>query len=342
MQNTNGTATPKQSGFRMPAEWERHERSWMMWPARAGFWDDIAATKRDYAAVAHTIRAFEPVTMAVRPEDAAEARAMLGTDIELAIIPIDDSWARDAGPCFLVDDHGARAGVNFRFNAWGGAYHPYDKDDAFAGYVLQQAKARTFNSRLVAEGGGVSVDGEGTILTTESCFPNINRNPDWTRDEIEQELKEMLGGDKVIWLPGNPEEIETDGHVDGIATFVAPGTVLIEGAGDPQSPWHAINLANIRVLEGQTDAKGRRIKLITIPEAAEVEAVGDRFCRSYVNSYLVNGGVIMPRYGVRSDDLVRETFEALFPGRTVRQVPIANIAVGGGGIHCITQQQPAA
>ncbi|WP_200954871.1 agmatine deiminase family protein [Rhizobium sp. Root73] len=340
MQNANGT--PKQTGFRMPAEWEHHERSWMMWPARAGFWDDIAATRRDYAAVAHAIRAFEPVTMAVRPEDAAEARSMLGGDIALAITAIDDSWARDAGPCFLVDDHGARAGVNFRFNAWGGKYQPHDKDDAFAGYVLQQTNVRTFNSRLVAEGGGMSVDGEGTILTTESCFPNINRNPDWTRDEIELELKDMLGGNKVIWLPGNPEEIETDGHVDDIATFVAPGVVLIEHAGDPQSPWHAISMANIRALEGQTDAKGRQIKLITIPEAVEAEAIGDRFCRSYVNSYLVNGGVIMPRYGVRSDDLVRETFEALFPGRTVRQVSIDNIAVGGGGIHCITQQEPAA
>ncbi|MDW5318237.1 agmatine deiminase family protein [Rhizobium sp. PL01] len=340
MQDTTGMATPKQSGFRMPAEWEHHTRSWMMWPARAGFWDDIAATKRDYAAVAHAIRAFEPVTMAVRPEDAAEARSMLGGDIELAITPIDDSWARDTGPCFVVDDRGTRAGVNFEFNAWGGKYHPHDKDNAFASYVLAQANAPTFNSRLVAEGGGLSVDGEGTILTTKSCFPNINRNPDWSQDEIESELKEMLGGDKVIWLPGNPEEIETDGHVDGIAAFVAPGVVLIE-AGDADSPWHAINKANIQALEGQTDAKGRRIKLITIPEALEAEAAGDRFCRSYVNSYLVNGGVIMPQYGIRSDDLVRETFEALFPDRTVRQVPIANIAIGGGGIHCITQQEPS-
>lgn len=340
MRNAN-IVTPKQSGFRMPAEWECHERSWMMWPARAGFWDDIAATKRDYVAVAHAIREFEPVAMAVRPEDVDEARSMLGRDVQLAVTPIDDSWARDAGPCFVVNDLGMRAGVNFRFNAWGGKYHPHDKDDAFAGYVLGQANAKTFDSCLIAEGGGVSVDGEGTILTTESCFPNINRNPDWSREEIERELKEMLGGDKVIWLPGNPEETETDGHVDGIATFVAPGVVLIEGAGDAESPWRDINLANIQALEGQTDAKGRRIKLVTIPEALEAEAAGDRFCRSYVNSYLVNGGVIMPRYGIRSDDLVRETFEALFPGRTVRQVPINNIAVGGGGIHCITQQEPA-
>ncbi|WP_432284029.1 agmatine deiminase family protein [Aminobacter sp. BA135] len=326
----------------MPAEWERHERTWMMWPTRVGFWDDIAATKRDYVAVAHAIREFEPVTVAVRPEDAAEARSMLGRDISLAVTPIDDSWARDAGPCFLVNDQGKRAGVNFRFNAWGGKYHPHDNDDAFAAFAIQQADAKIFTSKLVAEGGGVTVDGEGTIITTESCFPNLNRNPAMTRGEIERELKEMLGGDKVIWLPGNVEETETDGHVDGIAVFVAPGVVLIEGAEDPASPWRDINLANIAALEGQTDAKGRRIKIVTVPEALEAVSIGDRFCRSYVNSYLVNGGVIMPHYGVRSDDIVRETFEALFPDRRVRQVSINNIAVGGGGIHCITQQEPAA
>lgn len=342
MQSANDMATPKQSGFRMPAEWERHERSWMMWPTRGEIWNDFSATKRNYAAVAHAIRAFEPVTMAVRPEDAAEARSMLGRDITLAITPIDNSWARDAGPCFLVNDRGGRAGVNFRFNAWGGKYHPHANDDAFATFALEQAGASIFNSRLIAEGGGVSVDGEGTILTTESCFPNSNRNPDWSRGEIERELKEMLGGSKVIWLPGNKAETETDGHVDGIATFVAPGVVLIEGADDAESPWRDINLANIQALEGQTDAKGRRLKLITIPEAIEAEAVGDRFCRSYVNSYIVNGGVVMPKYGIRSDHVVRETFEAIFPDRRVLQVPIADIALAGGGIHCITQQEPAA
>ena len=219
---------------------------------------------------------------------------MLGRDITLAITAIDDSWARDAGPCFLVDGRGSRAGVDFRFNAWGGKYHPHDSDDAFAAFAIEQANARAFSSKLIAEGGGVSVDGEGTILTTETCFPNSNRNPDWSRDEIEQELMSMLGGDKVIWLPGNADETETDGHVDGIATFVAPGVVLVEGADDPSDPWVETKRANLRALEGQTDAKGRRIKLITIPEALEVEGVGDRFCRSYVNSYFVNGGVVMP------------------------------------------------
>lgn len=171
MQTTPGMVTPKQAGFRMPAEWERHERSWMMWPARADFWDDIAATKRDYAAVAHAICEFEPVTMAVRPQDAAEARAMLGGDIKLAITEIDDSWARDAGPCFVVNDRGACAGVNFRFNAWGGKYHPHDKDDAFASYVLDQANAQRFNSRLVAKAAAYPSTVKALFSPRRAAFP---------------------------------------------------------------------------------------------------------------------------------------------------------------------------
>jgi len=334
--------TPKQDGFRMPAEWALHERSWMMWPSRVEVWPDIAATRRDYTAVAHAIREFEPLTMAVNPADEAEARSMLGSDIDIAVTPLDDSWARDAGPCFLVDGQGNRAGVNFSFNAWGGKYDPYDRDDAFSGFVLSQTGVQQYHSSLIAEGGGLSVDGEGTILTTESCFPNNNRNPGWSRAEIEKELLDMLGGEKVIWLPGNVEETETDGHVDGIAVFVRPGVVLIENAGDPGDDYHDIMMANIMAMENQVDAKGRSIELVTITEAYDAVAFGDLFCRSYVNSYLVNGGVVMPCYGVATDDEAGEVFEDLFPDRRIARVSINNIALGGGGVHCITQQQAAA
>lgn len=334
--------TPKQSGFHMPAEYAPHIRSWMMWPTRQEIWDDMERTRRNYAAVAHAIREFEPVTMLVGARDAAGAKSLLGSDIGILEAEIDDSWARDAGPCFLIDGQGQRAGVSFRFNAWGGKYRPFDNDAAAAGVMMQAAGVPVFNSKLIAEGGGVSVDGEGTILTTESCFPNLNRNPDWSRDRIEEELKQMLGGDKVIWLPGNVAETETDGHVDGIAAFVAPGVVLIEGAGPAEHEFHAVNKANIAALEGQTDAKGRPIRLVHIPDAMDAETSHEKFCRSYVNSYIVNGGIVMPRYGVRADDEVREVFEELFPGRRVAMVDIPEIAIGGGGIHCITQQEPAA
>lgn len=335
-------ATPKQSGFYMPAEFAPHARTWMMWPSRPEVWDDIIETRRNYAAVAHAIRAFEPVTMLVRPRDLAEAKSLLGGDIDILESPINDSWARDAGPCFITNGKGGRAGVSFRFNAWGGKYHPFDGDNAASDAILNAAGLPVFSSALIAEGGGVSVDGEGTILTTETCFPNINRNPDWSRDQIGEELKQMLGGDKVIWLPGNVEETETDGHVDGIAAFVAPGVVLIEGAGPANHEFHAINKANIAAMEGQTDAKGRPIRLVHIPDAMEAEDDHEKFCRSYVNSYIVNGGIVMPRYGVRADDEVREVFQDLFPGRRVSMVDIPAIAIGGGGIHCITQQEPAA
>ncbi len=342
MPNSTTFSTPKQDGFSMPAEWALHERSWMMWPCRNEVWPDMLATRKDYVSVAHAIRQFEPVTMAVNPADEAEARSMLGSDIDIVVTSLDDSWARDAGPCFLVDGKGKLAGVNFSFNAWGGKYAPFDADDAFSSFVLSQTGVRQYSSKLVAEGGGISVDGEGTILTTESCFPNSNRNSCWSKAEIEEELQEMLGGEKVIWLPGNIEETETDGHVDGIAVFVKPGVVLIENAGNPGDEFYDIMKANIAALENQVDAKGRKIELVTIPEASDAVTCGDKFCTSYINSYLVNGGIVMPRYDVATDDVAREAFQAFFPGRRIVQVSINNIALGGGGIHCITQQQPVA
>ena len=333
--------TPRQAGFAMPAEWAPHKRTWMMWPCRAEVWDDLAATRRDYAAVAHAIREFEPVTMAARPEDYGDARAMLDADIEVIQADINDSWARDAGPCFITHADGSRAGIQFTFNAWGGKYAPCDGDAAFSALVCDKASVKGFPSRLIAEGGGVSVDGEGTIITTDTCFPNINRNPTWTKAAVEAELLEMLGGQKVIWLPGNPLEDETDGHTDGIAVFAAPGVVLMESPADHKSEWNRHLQLNIDAMQGQTDARGRVLHIVTVPEAIEAPSTHPKFCRSYINSYLVNGGIVMPVYGVAADSGVRDIFRNLFPGRRVREVRIDNIAIGGGGIHCITQQEPA-
>ena len=340
-QTTSTGITPKEAGLRMPAEWERHERTWMMWPSRRSVWPDFQKTKRAYAAVAGAIGEFEPVTVVACPGDIDEARRMLDPAIDVVAVPIDDSWSRDAGPCFLVDESGGLAGVSFGFNAWGGKYQPHDSDDAFSHAVLAHLGVRSFTSRLIAEGGGISVDGEGTVLTTESCFPNANRNPDWTRDEIEDELKAMLGAEKVIWLPGDVDETETDGHVDGIAVFVKPGVVLIEDVGRPGDWSHEIMPKNIAALRGQTDAKGRPIELVFIGEAVDAPSDSELFCRSYVNFYFTNGGLVMPHYGTASDQAAHRVFRKLFPDRRIVQVPIDDIAVGGGGIHCITQQQPA-
>ncbi len=333
--------TPRALGYHMPAEFTAHKRTWMMWPCRAEVWPDIAATRREYTALAHAIAEFEPVCMAVRAQDQTEARAMLGTDIELFVTELDDSWARDAAPNFVINAHGEKSASAFTFNAWGEKYRPYDKDAAFAAAVAAREGLPLFQSALRGEGGGISVDGEGTILTTESCFPHANRNPGWSREQITQELLEMLGGEKVIWLPGNVEETSTDGHIDGIAVFVAPGVVLIESAADPADPWRAIKQANIDALAGQTDAQGRPIRLVPIAEAEESTIIGDQFCRSYVNFSFVNGGVVVPEYGTPNDARAREIFEELFPDRRIRGVRIPNICVGGGGIHCNTQQEPA-
>ncbi len=332
--------TPKAAGFHMPPEWAPHARTWMMWPSRAEVWDDMAETCRNYTAVAHAIARFEPLTMLVRPEDRAAAHAMLGSDVELLEHPIDDSWSRDCGPNFVIDGKGGMAASIFEFNAWGGKYAPFDGDNSSAAAIAAAAGAKTFASNLIAEGGGISVDGEGTLLTTISCFPNVNRNPDWTRDAITKELCEMFGVSKVIWLPGNPLEVETDGHVDGIAQFIAPGVVLCEGPGPKDGEWYDINVSNVDALRGQTDAAGRELTLIEIPDASQVNDGRERFCASYVNSYICNGAVIMPAYGIAEDDMVRDLLAEHLPGREVVQVPIPSIAIGGGGIHCITQQEP--
>ncbi|MEO0425783.1 MAG: agmatine deiminase family protein [Pseudomonadota bacterium] len=326
--------------YRMPAEWDPHERCWMAWPCREGMWEDPQATAEAYTRVAHAIADYEPVAMLVPPHLAKGARHHLGADITLIEMPIDDSWCRDTGPTFVRSDDGTLAGVSFTFNAWGGKYHPHDQDALIGERILRTLQLPVIHSALVAEGGGFCVDGEGTLLTTDTCFPNPNRNPDWSRAQIDEELKTRLGVEKVIWIPGDPIDPETDGHVDCIAAFAAPGRLIIkdsEDGDDPRKPY----FDSVRAaLADQTDARGRPLELLPLPEARVDGREGERFCLSYVNFYLANGAVIAPAYGIAADDLVRERLSNYYPGREVRMVNIDAIAVGGGGIHCITQQQP--
>jgi agmatine deiminase len=328
--------------FRMPAEWATHERCWMAWPCRKGMWPQVDRACQNYADVAHAIRQYEPLTMLVPPPLMKQARNFLGSDIDIFEVPIDDSWARDSGPNFVVDDAGQLAGMCFEFNAWGEKYSPYDQDAQMAERILERAGVPAVKSRLIAEGGGICVDGEGTLLTTTTCFPNVNRNPDWTQQEIERELKQTLGVEKVIWLPGDPLDDETDGHIDGIAAFARPGSIILESTNDPDDPRKPFFDSLRRQLEQETDAQGRRFEILDIPEASDECAVGDRFCLSYVNFYIANGAVIAPSYGVATDDAVRERLQSYFTGREIVMVPVSDIAQGGGGIHCITQQQPVA
>jgi agmatine deiminase len=337
--------TPAETGYRMPAERTPHECCWMAWPSRAEQWPDgLAGAQRTYAAIAQAIRRFEPVRMVVEPHCIDEARTQCGSSIELIPLPIDDPWMRDSGPTFLKHRNGTRAGTAWRFNSWGGKSADYADNARLAARVLSFASDPVYQSSLCLEGGGIHSDGEGTVITTESVVLNPNRNPGITKSAAERELCEALGATRVIWLPGDPDGIFvdiTDGHVDGLVSFVSPGVVIYES--DPSATGSALRLAvdNRRALELATDAHGRRLKIISIDDAYEVETPHRMFSRSYVNFYIANGGIVMPSFGVPGDARARAVIQAAFPDREVVQIDITQLASGGGGIHCITQQQPA-
>jgi agmatine deiminase len=335
---------PADLGFTMPAEWGRHAGCWMAWPQRSALWrEHFEAARADYLLVAETIARFEPVTMIAHPDQGDEARRRCGPSIKVVPVPIDDSWLRDSAPTFVVDRTGGRAATAFTFNAWGAKYHPHDQDAAVGERIAALAGVPAYRSDLVVEGGGFLSDGEGTLITAETCVLNPNRNPGWTKSQAEAELRAMLGVQKVIWLPGDVMDTETDGHVDGYVAYVRPGTVLFEVVADSADPRYAIMAENRKVLEMATDARGRRFELLPIAEAprSAVPAGEDGYCRSYVNFYIANGGIVAPAYGIAEDALVHETLRAAFPNREIAMVALRDLFRGGGGIHCITQQEPA-
>ncbi len=325
----------------MPAEWEPHARCWMQWPHRPDFnWPDLGRTQIAYANVAKAIRRFEPVTMMVDEEGLANARALGGGDIDYFVVPLDDSWSRDSGPIFVKCGDELAASV-FLFNAWGRKYERYNNDAALGHRVAEALGIRAFSANAFLEGGAIAVDGEGTVITSEQCMLNANRNPGMTKAEGERILCEALGAEKVIWVPGDPEDFETDGHIDALASFIEPGVVLC-AVGTEALPERRKNLQeNWKALAKATDARGRRLELIPIEEAFDAEATTDIYCSSYINFYIANGGIVFPRFGTDTDLSAQDIVRKLFPDRTLVAVDVTDIAPGGGGIHCITQQQPA-
>lgn len=332
---------PRDLGFRRPAEFEPHERTWMAWPHRQDLYGDrLARAQAAYAEIARAISEFEPVIMIAHPDHAAAARAQLGNVVPVLELPIDDCWLRDSGPTFVVGTGGQVAGVSWRFNAWGGKHSPWGDDDALAERVLAREGLEVSRSWLTCEGGSLACDGEGTVIVTETSILHPNRNPGISKAFATAELKAMLGVDKVIWLPGDPLDYETDGHIDGMCCFVRPGVVMFEVNPDPRDPHTRILAENLAVLRRETDAKGRAFEVIPLEEAIEAEVTSEIYCRSYINFYLPNGGVILPSYGTKGDARAKATIEKAFPDRKVVQIDVTAIAPGGGAIHCITQEQP--
>jgi agmatine deiminase len=324
--------------MRMPAEWAPHERTIMCWPARESMWQDrFAQAEADHAEVANAIAAFEPVLMAADPKHAAQARRLCGESVEVVEIPIDDSWARDSGPIFVTGD-GERAGVQFGFNAWGEKFTPYADDAQFATRVLETlGEARRDATHFVLEGGSITVDGEGTLITTEQCLFEEHRNPQLAREEIEAELRAHLGIERVIWLGrGLVEDDDTDGHVDNICAFVAPGKVVLQTVTDEANPNFEHCQDNLRRL----DAAG--LEVVELPWLPYVAGEHPPVVVPSTNFYLCNGGLIVPTRGEETDADALALLASLYPGREVVPVAGETLALGGCGVHCITQQVPAA
>jgi agmatine deiminase len=329
--------TPRREGFSMPAEWTPHAATLMAWPLDRDYWEGrVEDARREWAGVARAIADFEPVIMVCNPGDESSVRDHCGASVEVLPIPIDDSWMRDSGPIFVRDRVGEVAAVSFRFNAWGERSPFWAKDDAMPRAVANHLGMRTFEAPFVLEGGAVLTDGEGTLFTTEMCLLNPNRNPNMTREEIEQGLLEYLGADAVVWLPfgmaGDVGPVATDGHVDGVAHVVAPGLLLLLVPDDPGDEDYAFGRANLERLAACVDAGGRTIEAIHL--------VGADGRNAYANCYVANGVVIAPVVGAPSDEAGLAQLSEAFPDREVIGVAAGTMAFGGGGPHCITQQVP--
>ncbi|KAA0873615.1 agmatine deiminase [Nitrincola tapanii] len=361
------SSTPLADGFYMPAEWEPQQQMWMIWPERPDNWRlNAQPAHTAFCAVIQAIARFQPVTVGVSADAYLEAYARLadtpGYGVRLVEIANNDAWMRDTGPTFVRNAAGEVRGIDWIFNAWGGEqgglYSPWDLDNQVARKVLQIEGVSRYVADFVLEGGAIHVDGEGTLLTTEACLLNPNRNPHLTRAEIEENLRQYLGIQKVLWLPNGIYEDETDEHIDNMACFIRPGEVLLAWTDNPQDPQYAYSQAAYTYLSTATDAQGRQLKIHKLPlpqpqyireeEAAGVVALpgtqprqaGQRLAASYINFVFCNGALILPSFDDPMDAVAVEHLRQLCPDREVIQVPGREILLGGGNIHCITQQQP--
>lgn len=333
---------------RLPGEWEPHAGTAMCWPARDEMWGRLLGdAEAAHAEVANAIAAFEPVTMLAAPRCAERAAAACGTGVEVVELPIDDSWFRDSGPVYVFDDVGTRVATDWRFNGWGGKFTPFDDDAAAARRFAQRRGDPVRSVDMVFEGGSITGDGDGTVVTTTQCLMHPNRNPHLTLADIETVLRDQLGAERVIWLPyGLALDDDTDGHVDNVAAFAAPGRLVVQGCSDmAEADWLRLDVDR-RVAVGAPDARGRRLDVVTVPVLPFVEIDrGDgpeRAAVPYLNYYVGNGFVLVPTCGHPADADMVAIIADQYPGRETLALDVgAVLAAGGGGIHCITQQIPA-
>lgn len=337
---------PRDLGYKMPGEWQPHQRTFISWPVQSTmcYPGDYERVCRGYAEIIAAVAEFEPVTVIVGPGDQTTAAGYLTkTHVDWLEAAHDDAWVRDNGPTFIVDQGGTVAGINWRFNAWGGKYPAWDLDDRLAAVILEQLKVVRFDAPLVLEGGSIHVDGEGTMLTTEECLLNPNRNPALDRSKIEEYLSLYLGIDKVIWLPHGLSGDETDGHIDNIACWAGSGRVLLQVCDDPQDDNYVVTRESRALLNQSTDARGRRLQVIEIPQPPAQFHEGRRLTLSYLNFYFVNAGIILPVFGgtaATTDLQAVEILRQTFPERRIRTVDGLAIVREGGNVHCMTQQMP--
>jgi agmatine deiminase len=334
---------PADEGFYMPPEWSKHARTFMEWPVKEALWPEpFTEILPVFADIVKQIATFEPVTLIVRPELAAQAASFCGPDVGLLPVVHNDSWMRDNGPTFLVNSSGELAGINWIFDGWGGKF-PAEDDNQVASNVLKHFNIRCIDVPIVMEGGSFHVDGEGTLLTTEECLLNPNRNPHLSREEIENTLKHYLNVSRIIWLKRGWSGDDTDGHIDNLACFAKPGVIVSQVCLDPNDPNYEISKENMQILKSATDARGRSFEIIPI-EQPPAQMYGDmRLTVCYLNFYFVNGGLILPLFGgtaTATDQAAQKTLQKIFPDRRIATINGTIIARGGGNVHCLTQQMP--
>ena len=371
IENSVLNSSPKAQGFRMPGEFEPHRGTIMIWPERPGSWPyEARAARRAFKEIIQIIAETEEVFVAAGEKGYESAvKELSGLNrVHVFKEETDDAWARDVAPTFVKNDaSGEVRAVNWTFNAWGGTYNglyaSWEKDNAFAIRFAEKEKYKIYDAApFVLEGGSIHSDGEGTVLVTAECLLSPGRNPELTKEEIEAKLKEYLGAEKIIWLPNGIYNDETDGHVDNICAFVRPGEVVLAWTEDVNDPQYALSKEDYDVLQSETDARGRKIQVHKLPipekhvfikeedlagyefeEGEDEREAGERLAASYVNFYFSNGAVILPAFGgenTESDNEAREIMAKICPERKIVQIPARDILLGGGNIHCITQQIP--